>query len=311
MHKDNHTTVTEFILLGFHNLHNFQIVIFLLLTIMFTATIAANVLIIAIVTANHQFQSPMYIFLSHLSLSDIIISANIAPKALQVILLGKSTIPLGDCITQLYFFGASAILECCLLSVMSYDRYLAICKPLHYTTIMNIILLRYLIVWCWLAGFIFTWIIQIFIIRLNFCGPNIIDHFFCDLVPLLELSCSDTSIVQIEASITAMVISLFQLFFVMATYICIFNSILKTSTTRRQKAFSTCSSHLAVVCTYYGTIVIIYVSPSKGHSLNFNKALSFLNTAVTPLFNPIVYTLRNKEIRETIINVLRSKITAI
>ncbi|XP_053575520.1 olfactory receptor 6F1-like [Bombina bombina] len=310
MHMDNHTMVIEFILLGFHDLHDFQILLFLFLIVMYAATIAGNVLIIVLVTTVHQFHIPMYIFLCHLSLSDILISTNVAPKALQVILLGRSSTPAGDCITQLYFFGASAIIECCLLTVMSYDRYLAICKPLHYTTIMNIILPHFLALWCWMAGFVCAGITQVLISELDFCGPNEIDHFFCDLAPLLELSCSDTSLVQIEVSIVAIVMGLLQFFYVIATYVCIFSSILQISSiTGRHKAFSTCSSHLTVVCIYYGTLIVLYVSPSRGYSLNFNKALSFLNTAVTPLFNPIIYSLRNKDIRETIQNVISHKIT--
>ncbi|XP_053575519.1 olfactory receptor 6F1-like [Bombina bombina] len=310
MHKDNHTMVIEFILLGFHDLHNFQILLFLFLIVMYAATIAGNVLIIVLVTTFHQFHIPMYIFLCHLSLADILISTNVAPKALQVILLGRSSTPAGDCITQLYFFGVSAIIECCLLTVMSYDRYLAICKPLHYTTIMNIILPHILALWCWVAGFVFAGIPQFLISELDFCGPNEIDHFFCDLAPVLELSCSDTSRVQIEVSIVVIVMCLLQFFYVIATYVCIFSSILQISSiTGRHKAFSTCSSHLTVVCIYYGTLIVLYVSPSRGYSLNFNKALSFLNTAVTPLFNPIIYSLRNKDIRETIQNVISHKIT--
>ncbi|KAM4675900.1 olfactory receptor 11A1-like [Discoglossus pictus] len=243
----------------------------------------------------------MYFFLSHLSLSDILISTNIAPKTLQVILSGRGSMSVEDCMIQLYFFGASAIIECCLLTVMSYDRYLAICKPLHYTSIMKLRLPSYLVTWSWMTGFVLSGISHSLILELNFCGPNVIDHFFCDLAPILDLSCSDTSIVQIEISIVATVMGLIQFLFVIVTYICIFTSILQIpSTTGRQKTFSTCSSHLAVVCTFYGTLVILYVSPSRGYSLNLNKALSFLNTVVTPLFNPIIYSLRNKEIRETL-----------
>ncbi|XP_053575518.1 olfactory receptor 6F1-like [Bombina bombina] len=265
---------------------------------MYTATIAGNVVIIALVSTSHQLHSTMYTFLCHLSIADILISTNIAPNMLQVILLGRSSISARYCITQSYFFGASAIIESCLLTVMSYDRYLAICKPLHYTSIMSHKLPHYLVTCCWMSGFVLSGLTHILIAEFDFCGPNAIDHFFCDLAPLLELSCSDTSIVQIQVSIAVIIMGLFQLVFIIVTYICIFISILQiSSVTGRKKTFSTCSAHLAVVCTYYGTMIILYMSPARGYSLNFNKALSFINSVVTPFFNPFIYTLRNKDIR--------------
>ncbi|KAM4749321.1 olfactory receptor 5G29-like [Rhinophrynus dorsalis] len=249
----------------------------------------------------------MYFFFSHLSLCDIIISTNIAPNTLQVILLGRSRIsPLG-CITQLYFFGTFAITECCLLTVMSFDRYVAICTPLHYTSIMNQKTSCYLVIWSWTAGFLSGFIFYSFLFQLQFCGSNVIDHFFCDLAPLLNLACSDTIAIQIQVSIVAIVMCFFQFLFIVVTYICILISILQiSSNTGRQKVFSTCSSHLAVVCAYYGTLVALYVVPSRRYEFNINKFLSLLNTVVTPLFNPIVYSMKNKELRKISKSVLRT-----
>ncbi|KAM4749319.1 olfactory receptor 11L1-like [Rhinophrynus dorsalis] len=290
--------VTEFLLLGFQNIHNFRIPVFLILIIIYVATVAGNSLIISLTTTSLSLQSPMYFFLSHLSLCDILISTNVTPKTLQVIIKGSSVISAGGCLTQLYFFAASAIMQCCLLTVMSYDRYLAICKPLQYASIMNIRLPRYLVTWSWMVGFVQSLIAHIFVLQLQFCGPKVIDHFFCDLAPVLELSCSNTSVVQIVVSIGAIVISLLQFLVVIGTYICIFTSILQISSKiGREKAFSTCSSHLLVVCTYYGTMISLYVAPSKGYSFNANKLLSLLNTVVTPILNPIIYSLRNKDIK--------------
>ncbi|XP_075433828.1 olfactory receptor 11L1-like [Ascaphus truei] len=301
MHTKNQTMVKEFLLLGFQNLHTFKILVFVLLIIIYVATVVANLLIIALISTSHQLQSPMYFFLSHLSLSDVLICTNIAPFTLQVILADGSPISASGCITQLHFFSSSAIIECCLLTVMSYDRYLAICDPLHYTSIMNHRLPYYLVIWSWMTGFVTSLINTVFILQLQFCGPNVIDHFFCDLAPLLELSCSDISLVEMLISIEAILIGVLPFIFVIVSYSCIFITILRIpSTTGRQKAFSTCSVHLAVVFTYYGTLIVIYVAPSRGKSLNLNKVLSLLNTMMTPLFNPIIYSLRNKEIRTAI-----------
>ncbi|XP_040274164.1 olfactory receptor 11H4-like [Bufo bufo] len=240
----------------------------------------------------------MYIFLSHLSLSDVLISTNVAPKALEVILLGDTSMPALGCFTQLYFFGASTILECCLLTVMSYDRYLAICRPLRYTSVMNINLLNGLITYSWMVGFLQSLFTCTLILQLDFCGPNIIDHFFCDVAPLLELSCSNRTWVEIIVSIGTVFVGVFQLTFIMITYILIFYSIFHMSSKAgKEKALSTCSSHLAVVCTFYGTLIVLYFSPARGYSFSLNKVLSLINTMVTPFFNPIICTMRNQEIR--------------
>ncbi|KAM5172473.1 olfactory receptor 5AN6-like [Mantella aurantiaca] len=239
----------------------------------------------------------MYIFLSHLSGCDLVISTNVTPKTLWIILLSQAPISFLSCVTQLYFVGATSIMECCLLTVMSYDRYLAVCSPLHYNSIMNTNLPHYLVLCTWLIGFGQSLITHSLILNIHFCSSNIINHFFCDLGPVLQLSCSDTIIIQIEVSTFTIVTGFSQVLFILVTYICIFNAILHISSVAgREKVFSTCSSHLTVVCIYYGSLIILYVAPSKGNSFNLNKVLSLLNSVVTPLFNPIIYSLRNKEI---------------
>ncbi|CAI9609551.1 unnamed protein product [Staurois parvus] len=262
MTNDNHTFVTEFILLGFEDLHHVQILfIFLLLLLIYVVTVTGNLLIVALVAMTYQLWSPMYIFLSHLSMCDILIITNVAPKTLQVLVTEKCSLSFLSCLTQLYFFGAFTTTECCLLSVMSYDRYLAICDPLHYSSTMKHGLPQFLVMACWLLGFLASMIIESFVVALDFCGPNIIDHFFCDVTCLLELSCSDTKTTDICVTIIAFIIGISQVAFVIVTYICIFTSILQISSiTGRQKIFSTCSSHLALVSTYYGTLIAIYVA---------------------------------------------------
>ncbi|XP_073511085.1 olfactory receptor 6P1-like [Phyllobates terribilis] len=246
----------------------------------------------------------MNYFLGQLSLCDLLISTNVVPNSMHVILQNGSYISYRGCVLQLFFFGASAVVECSLLTIMSYDRYLAICNPLHYTVILNFTLPYYLAFWSWASGCFCSFIIHISLLQLNFCNNNVVDHFFCDLAPLIELSCSDPKVVQTEVSIASIVFVLFQIFFIILSYICILRSILQiSSSTGKQKAFSTCSAHLTVVSIYYGTLIILCMSPGE-YYVDFNKVLSFLNTVLTPLFNPIIYSLRSTEIRRAITKLL-------
>ncbi|XP_075434340.1 olfactory receptor 6B1-like [Ascaphus truei] len=293
----NQTIVTEFLLLGFQNLHNFKILLFTVFLVTYILTIICNLMIIALVLTSHQLHSPMYFFLAHLSFSDILLTTVIVPNVLRLIWGDGGTISVAGCIAQLNFFASSVATESLLLTAMSYDRYLAICHPLRYTTIMNFNLCLQLVIWSWLLGFMIVLLFILPISQLQFCGPNVIDHIFCDFAPLLKHSCSDTSFIVIEDFVLSFPVALFPFVFIIVTYICIFLTILRIpSTTGKQKAFSTCSSHLIVVCTYYGTLIIIYVVPSREHSFAINKVLSLLYTVVTPFFNPLIYSLRNKEI---------------
>ncbi|XP_073480323.1 olfactory receptor 11A1-like [Aquarana catesbeiana] len=294
----NGTRITEIILLGFENLQDFKYFVFFLFLVIYIVTITGNVLIILLVLTSYRLRSPMFFFLGHLSFSDMLLTSNIVPSMLHVILSEGGIVLLGGCITQFFLYGSSATTECLLLSAMSYDRYLAICKPLHYTAIMDLKLCFYLVIICWSLGFAIT-LIPVFLMQtLWFCGPNVIDHFFCDLGPLLELSCSDASVVKYEVFVFSSLLTVIPFVLITITYVYIFLTILRiTSSTGRQKTFSTCSSHLAVVCTYYGALFVMYVVPSRGHSLNMNKVVSLMYTVVTPLFNPIIYSLRNQEIK--------------
>ncbi|XP_075433860.1 olfactory receptor 11A1-like [Ascaphus truei] len=275
-----------------------NILIYSLLLMVYIVTVTGNFLIIGLVTSSQQLHFPMYYFLSHLSLSDILLITNIVPQMLKVILEEGATIPLASCIIQFFINGASASTECFLLTVMSYDRYLAICNPLHYSSIMGTRLCNTLAILCWMLGFMLLLIVTWLVCELHLCGPNVIDHFFCEFDPLLELSCSDTSIVEIAVFVLTIPILLFPFVFVLLTYVYISLTILRIpSTTGKQKAFSTCSSHLAVVCVYYGTLIAKYMVPSRGHLQTLNKVLSILCTVLTPLFNPIIYSLRNREMR--------------
>ncbi|MEE6507811.1 hypothetical protein FKM82_030978 [Ascaphus truei] len=298
MLRENQTTVTEFLLLGFPAIHNFKILLFLVFLLLYICTLAGNFLIIVLVSTSHQLRTPMYFFLSHLSLSDILLTTDIVPNMLYIIMAEGAVISLVGCITQCFLFAVSASAECFLLTVMSYDRYLAICHPLRYSAIMDFKLCYQMVFWSWFLGFMATLNMVILFFSFQLCNPNVINHFFCDISPLLEHLCSNRFIVDTVISYLGIPCVILPFIFIIVTYICIFLTILRiSSTTGRQKAFSTCSSHLAVVFTYYGTMCAKYVIPSKGQSVNVKKITSLLYTVATPLFNPIIYTLRNKEIQ--------------
>uniref|UniRef100_A0A8C5MP08 Olfactory receptor n=1 Tax=Leptobrachium leishanense TaxID=445787 RepID=A0A8C5MP08_9ANUR len=305
LYDKNSTMITEFFLIGFGRLPNLKYFLFSILLVIYITTLAGNVLIILLVSTAKTLNSPMYFFLSNLSFFDILFSTTIVPNLLHVTAKENGTMSITGCFVQLHFYGLSATTECFLLAVMSYDRYLAICNPLRYTTIMNFSLQLYLIIWSWIFGFIVTLTIVILVRSLWFCGPNVIDHFFCDFSPLLKLACSDTNVVKITNFVLATPITLFLFKLVVLSYIYIFITILRIpSNSGRKKAFYTCSSHLTVVCTYYGTLFTIYGIPSGENSATINKALSLLYTVLTPILNPIIYTLRNQAIKTALQNML-------
>ncbi|XP_069807925.1 olfactory receptor 1496-like [Dendropsophus ebraccatus] len=298
MSMKNQTRVTEFILLGFGEFHSSNIILFMFFFIIFLFTLIGNLLIILLVSVTPQLQTPMYYFLCHLSLSDLVISTNTLPNMLGAILLGGIRMSYVGCIAQSYFFSGTTFTECFLLPVMSYDRYLAICNPLRYSSIMNIKCRTCLSLWPWLLGLTVNLAGVLPVSQFNFCRDNIIDHFYCDVSPLQKLSCSDTSLVELEVFLFSVPLFLLPCSYIIVTYVYIFHTIAKIPTTiGKQKAFSTCSSHLIVVGTFYGTLAAKYMVPSEANTLLFNKIVSLLHSVFTPLFNPIIYSLRNQDIK--------------
>ncbi|XP_053319947.1 olfactory receptor 6F1-like [Spea bombifrons] len=303
----NKTRVTEFMLLGFQNPQVSNSVLFVFFLVVYILTLAGNLLIIILVSKFQSLNSPMYFFLSQLSICDILHTTNIIPKMLSVIINGGSSILVTSCIAQLYFYGVSTGSECLLLTVMSYDRYLAICKPLHYKSIMSFTLQLHLAIWCWVFPLLAMAFLGFLICNLHFCGPQIIDHYFCDFGPLLELSCSDTTIVELSDFVIGIPFTILPFFFIFFSYIFIFTTIFgKSSTSGKQKFFSTCSSHLTIVSIYYGTLITVYMVSSKGQSFNVKKVMSLLCNSGTPFFNPIIYSFRNQEIKLALIKCVRS-----
>ncbi|XP_068129368.1 olfactory receptor 1M1-like [Hyperolius riggenbachi] len=299
--------VTTVLFLRFQNIGHFRLLVFSLLLVVYCMTACGNLLIIVSVYFSNALHSPMYFFLSHLSVADIILTTDISPNMLNLILHEWSSISYPSCLTQLYFFGVSETSECFLLTVMSYDRYLAICSPLHYTSMMNQELCIKLTLATWLLSCAITSSTIFCVNQLQFCGSNIIDHFFCDLNPLVELSCSDTSTIQIENTLLCIPVVVLPFLIIVVSYTYIVSTILNISSfSGRLKSFSTCSSHLTVVSIFYGTLISMYVVPNKGQSKTMSKVMSMLYTVLTPFLNPLIYSLRNTDIKTAIRNVVQN-----
>ncbi|XP_073511273.1 olfactory receptor 11A1-like [Phyllobates terribilis] len=306
MNYFNRTLVTQFIIIGFNNFHEVRIVIFIYLLLIYILMVIGNLFIVCLVPITRHLHTPMYFFLCNLSLSDVLITSNIVPNMLQIIWTANGNITVSSCILQFYIFGSLTATECLLLTVMSYDRYLAICDPLRYSSVMSFRLCRNLIIFSWTAGFTPTFPVATCLSKLHFCHLNTIDHFFCDLAPFLELACSDFSTVKMMAFAFSFLVTFFPFIIIIVSYASIIHTIFRIKSEKgRRKAFSTCSSHLTVVSLYYGTLFILYAVPSRKQSLNINKILSLLYTIVTPLLNPIIYSLKNQEIGRALDKILR------
>ncbi|XP_077329908.1 olfactory receptor 11L1-like [Lithobates pipiens] len=292
----NVTTVTEIFLLGFQDFYNVKTFFFFMLLINYCLTLCGNLLIIQLVSYNKTLHSPMYFFITQLSITDILLSTSIIPNTLNVVIYEGCTMPFTGCLGQFYFYTAVGILECLLLTVMSFDRYQAICHPLTYNSIMTFSFCRNSILLFWLTALIIVSMFAITMSQLQFCGPNVIDHFFCDFYPILDLSCTDTFLIQMESMLLVIPIVICPNIIITVSYVYIVSAILKiSSTTGRQKTFSTCSSHLLVVFIYYVSLMNIYLFPNKESA---KKVLSLMYTLLIPLLNPIIYSLRNNDIKQ-------------
>ncbi|XP_077171308.1 olfactory receptor 6E1-like [Paroedura picta] len=297
----NSSPVNEFILLGFTDNPKLQVLLFLLLTGTYLLTISGNVVIIVVTLSSHRLGTPMYFFLRNFALLEIGFTTAIIPKALANLATGQRTISITGCFAQCFLYFTLGTTEFFLLAVMSLDRFVAICHPLRYSIIMSGHICSLLVSSSWAGGVLLILGPAIALFQVPFCGPNTMNHFFCDNGPLIKLACVDTILLELMDFFIATLSLIGTLAVTVISYAGIISSILRIpSTQERYKAFSTCSSHIIVVSLFYGSCIFMYVRPSHSEGFDFNKGVSILNTVVTPLLNPFIYTLRNKQVHEAL-----------
>ena len=300
----NHTLLTEFVLSGLSNHPALQHLLFFTFCLIYTITIIGNLLIF-MVTVHPTLRMPMYFFLRVLSFLDIATASSVVPKMLVNFLSEDRSISYMGCATQLYCVIFLAATEWYILAAMAYDRYVAICNPLRYAIVMNCRVCHSLVLLSCCSGNVVSVVQTAWVFTLPFCGPKKINYFFCDIPPLIMLSCTDTSSYE-KQIITATVLVIFAPFcLILVSYACIVSSILKISSAEgRHKTFSTCSSHLIVVTLYWGSGTLIYLHPKANYSQDTKKVLALIYTAITPMLNPLIYSLRNKDVKEALIRMM-------
>ncbi|XP_016018528.2 olfactory receptor 24 [Rousettus aegyptiacus] len=311
MELRNETSVFDFILLGLSEKPEQETLLFSLFLCMYVVTVVGNLLIILVISSDSHLHTPMYFFLANLSLVDFCLATNTVPKMLVNIQTKSKSISYLCCLTQMYFFHFFGIVDSVLIAVMAYDRFVAICHPLHYTTIMSPRLCGLLAGGLWVFSCFISLIHILLMVRLVFCDDRKIPHYFCDLTPLLRLSCTDTSVNKIFVLIVAGMVIATPFICILASYARIIMAIMKVpSAGGRKKAFSTCSSHLSVVALFYGTTIGVYLCPSSVRTAVKEKASAVMYTAVTPMLNPFIYSLRNRELKGALRKLINRKITS-
>ncbi|NXP15446.1 O1052 protein, partial [Thinocorus orbignyianus] len=299
----NHSSVTEFVLLGFTDLQELLFATFLL---MYITVLVGNLGMIILIRTNSQLHTLMYFFLSHLSFLDVCCSSSIMPKLLSGLLAGRNVISFNGCITQFFFYAVLDTTEAILLAVMAYDRYMAICEPLHYLIAMTHKFCVQLVVGSYAVGSLNALVHTSGLLQLSFCGPNLVNHFYCEMPPLLHLSCSDTRLNKVLMVICIGFIILTSVLAIVVSYTYILLTIWNIrSAEARHKAFSTCTSHLMAVALFYGSAAFLYLHPFPQNGENQGKTASIFYTLVSPMLNPFIYSLRNKEVRSTLRRAMR------
>ncbi|XP_055994558.1 olfactory receptor 1440-like [Sorex fumeus] len=297
----NNTAVTKFILLGFSDFPKLKIVLFTVFLGSYLMTVTWNLSLIILIRMDSYLHTPMYFFLSNLSFLDFCYVTSTIPKMLFDFFQQPKSIPFLGCTMQYFFFSSLGLTECCLLAAMAYDRYAAICNPLLYMAIMSTTLCVQMVVGSYITGIFGSFIQLCALLQLDFCGPNIINHFFCDLPQLLVLSCSETFFLQVMKFVIAAIFGVISVVVIMVSYGYIIATILNISSVEgRVKAFNTCASHLTAVTLFFGSGLFVYMNPSSNKSVGNDKMASIFYTMVIPMLNPLIYTLRNKEIKEAL-----------
>ncbi|XP_068936745.1 putative olfactory receptor 8G3 [Petaurus breviceps papuanus] len=298
MEKGNYSLVTKFILVGLTDQPELQLPLFFLFLGIYVVTMLGNLGMIILIGLSSHLHNPMYYFLYNLSLIDLCQSTVITPKMLMNFLSDKNIISYPECTTQFYFFTFFAICECQMLAVMAYDRYVAICHPLRYSLIMSYHVWSWLIIGVYALGFTGATVHTGCLLRVLFCKENAINHYFCDLLPLLKLSCSSTYVNEVVVLSFSTFNILFPTLTIICSYVFIIASILKIqSTGGRSKAFSTCSSHIVAVAVFFGSLAFMYLQPSSVSSMDQVKVSSVFYTIIVPMLNPLIYSLRNKDVK--------------
>ncbi|XP_037659423.1 olfactory receptor 8H1-like [Choloepus didactylus] len=308
MRSRNNTNVAGFILMGLTDSEDIRQILFMLFLLIYLITLLGNAGMILIIHLDLQLHTPMYFFLSHLSFLDLSYSTVITPKTLENLLISNRYISFTGCFTQMSFFVFFCGTEFFLLSLMAYDRYVAICNPLHYPVVMSMRLCCTLVTGSYMIVFTTSLVIVLFMGRLHFCSSNVIYHFFCDTTPILALSCTDTHDTEIMIFILCGITVMVSLLTISVSYVSILSTILKmNSTSGKHKAFSTCASHLLGVTIFYSTTIFTYLKPKKSYSLGKDQVASVFYTMVVPMLNPLIYSLRNKEVKNALIRVMQKR----
>ncbi|XP_007950342.1 olfactory receptor 8D2-like [Orycteropus afer afer] len=305
MAKKNDSIVTEFVLEGLTDKPELQLPLFLLFQGIYGVTVVGNVGMILLITFSSKLQSPMYFFLGNLSSLDLFYSSVVTPKLLGNFIWEKNVISYPGCITQLFFFCVFAIPECYMLTAMAYDRYIAICSPLLYNINMSQKVCSVLVTGVYITATLGAMAHTVFMSRLSFCGNNVIHHYFCDIIPLLKLSCSSTYINELLLILVGGFNVLATTMPIIISYAFIFSNILRIpSTEGRSKAFGTCGSHLTAVGVFYGSMIFMYLKPASSSNMAQEKVASVFYTTVIPMLNPLIYSLRNKDVKNVLNNVM-------
>ncbi|XP_027437226.2 olfactory receptor 5AS1 [Zalophus californianus] len=301
MLESNYTIPTEFLLVGFTDYLPLQVSLFLVFLIVYILTLVGNMSLIILINISLSLQTPMYYFLSNLSFLDICYSSAIAPKMLVNFLASRKSISSYGCAIQMFFFGCFADAECLILAAMAYDRYAAICNPLLYSTLMSRRVCICSIVLAYFSGSMTSLVHVCLTFRLPFCGSNIVNHFFCDIPPFLALSCADTHINELLLFALCGFIQTSTFLVIFISYFCILITVLNIkSSGGRSKTFSTCTSHFVAVTLFYGTLLFMYLRPTTSYSLDTDKVVAIFYTVVFPMFNPIIYSFRNKDVKSAL-----------